>query len=33
VHPGTVARFPQSEAALAEFAGWLRKTLSVPVRI
>jgi acetyl esterase len=31
VHPGTVARFPQSEAALAEFAGWLRNTLGVPV--
>jgi acetyl esterase len=24
VHPGTVARFPQSQAALAEIAGWLR---------
>ena len=32
VHPGTVVRFPQSEAALAEFAAWLRSTLSVPVR-
>ena len=27
VHPGTVARFPQSHATLAEIAGWLRKTL------
>jgi acetyl esterase len=32
VHPGTVARFKQSEAALWEFAGWLRNTLGVPVR-
>jgi acetyl esterase len=27
VHPGTVARFPQSIEALNEFAGWLMKTL------
>jgi acetyl esterase len=27
VHPGTVARFPQSDAALGEIAGWLRATL------
>jgi acetyl esterase len=27
VHPGTVARFPQSIAALNEFAGWLRSTM------
>jgi acetyl esterase len=27
VHPGTVARFPQSDAALTRFAGWLRATL------
>lgn len=27
VHPGTVARFPQSVAALAGFAEWLRLTL------
>jgi acetyl esterase len=32
VHPGTVGRFPQSEAALAEFAGWLRDTLAVSGR-
>ena len=29
VHPGTVARFPQSIAALEEFAAWLRTTLQV----
>lgn len=28
VHPATVARFPQCDAALSQFAGWLRKTLS-----
>ncbi len=28
VHPGTVARFPQSIAALNEFAAWLRRTVS-----
>ena len=28
VHPGTVARFPQSVGALNQFAGWLRKTLT-----
>ena len=27
VHPGTVARFPQSDAALTRFAEWLRTTL------
>jgi acetyl esterase len=27
VHPGTVARFPQSVDALAQFAAWLRQTL------
>jgi len=27
VHPGTVARFPQCQAALQAFAGWLRATL------
>lgn len=27
VHPGTVARFPQSVEALNQFAEWLRKTL------
>ena len=27
VHPGTVARFAQCDAALAEIAGWLRGTL------
>jgi acetyl esterase len=27
VHPGTVARFPQCNAALADIAGWLRSTL------
>ena len=27
VHPGTVARFPQCDAALTRFAGWLRVTL------
>jgi acetyl esterase len=27
VHPGTVARFPQSVAALAEFAEWLQTTV------
>ena len=27
VHPGTVARFPQSNMALGDFAAWLRKTL------
>lgn len=27
VHPGTVARFPQCDAALAGIAGWLRATL------
>jgi acetyl esterase len=30
VHPGTVARFPESSAALAEIAGWLRMTLGDP---
>jgi acetyl esterase len=28
VHPGTVARFPQGDAALAHIAGWLRATLA-----
>jgi acetyl esterase len=28
VHPATVARFPQCDAALSQFAGWLRETLS-----
>ncbi len=28
VHPATVARFPQSDAALARIAGWLRATLA-----
>ena len=28
VHPGTVARFPQSDAALTRIAGWLRTTLA-----
>jgi acetyl esterase len=28
VHPGTVARFPQSNQALAAFAAWLRDTLA-----
>jgi acetyl esterase len=28
VHPGTVARFPQCDAALAQIAGWLRVTLA-----
>ena len=28
VSPGTVARFPQSQAVLADIAGWLRETLS-----
>jgi acetyl esterase len=28
VHPGTVARFPQSNAALIHIAGWLRTTLT-----
>jgi acetyl esterase len=28
VHPGTVARFPQSIDALNQFAAWLRKTLT-----
>jgi acetyl esterase len=27
VHPGTVARFPQSDAALTRIAGWLRASL------
>ena len=27
VHPGTVARFPQSIAALNEIAGWLQATV------
>jgi acetyl esterase len=27
VHPGTVARFPQSDAALTRIAGWLRAAL------
>ena len=27
VHPGTVARFPQSVDALGQFAAWLKKTL------
>jgi acetyl esterase len=27
VHPGTVARFPQCDAALTQIAGWLRATL------
>lgn len=27
VHPGTVARFPQSISALGEFAGWLRTAI------
>ena len=29
VHPGTVARFPQSIAALQEFAAWFRTTLQL----
>ncbi len=28
VHPGTVARFPQCDAALIQIAGWLRATLA-----
>jgi acetyl esterase len=28
VHPGTVARFPQCDAALTHIAGWLRATLA-----
>ncbi len=28
VHPGTVARFPQSDAAFSKIAGWLRATLT-----
>jgi acetyl esterase len=28
VHPATVARFPQSDAALTRIAGWLRATLA-----
>jgi acetyl esterase len=28
VHPGTVARFPQSDAAFTRIAGWLRSTLA-----
>ena len=28
VHPATVARFPQSDAALSRIAGWLRATLA-----
>jgi acetyl esterase len=28
VHPGTVARFPQSDTALTRIAGWLRATLA-----
>jgi acetyl esterase len=28
VHPGTVARFPQADAALTRIAGWLRATLA-----
>ena len=28
VHPATVARFPQSDEALSQFAGWLRETMS-----
>ncbi len=28
VHPATVARFPQSDAALTRIAGWLRETLA-----
>ncbi len=28
VHPATVARFPQSDAALTQIAGWLRATLA-----
>ena len=28
IHPGTVARFPQCNAALAQIAGWLRVTLA-----
>jgi acetyl esterase len=28
VHPGTVARFPQSDAALAAIAAWLKSTLA-----
>jgi acetyl esterase len=32
VHPGTVARFPQSDAALTAFAAWLRNTLSGHLR-
>ncbi len=27
VHPATVARFPSFDAALSQFAGWLRKTM------
>lgn len=29
VHPGTVARFPQSVAALADFARWLKASLAI----
>ncbi len=29
VHPGTVGRFPQCDAALAEIAGWLGATLTI----
>ena len=28
VHPATVARFPQSDAALIQIASWLRATLA-----
>jgi acetyl esterase len=28
LHPGTVARFPQCDAALTQIAGWLRATLA-----
>jgi acetyl esterase len=28
VHPATVARFPQSDAALTQVADWLRATLA-----
>jgi acetyl esterase len=28
VHPGTVARFPQCDAALSQIASWLRATLA-----
>jgi acetyl esterase len=32
VHPGTLARFPQSDAAFAQIAAWLRETLAANTR-